>query len=251
MGKHFEDTTTVGVSAWIGTEVPKLVYDCLLNNISLFDKYHLFISPEVQPVFEAMPYQVFKKIIFHPITTIQGKVIIEDMELTGNEFSDYLRLFPIEGLPEALYVDTDMYLYNKFLIKELFQLGLQYFFFPCKSFYFRYSNEAYLNMATVWMTKTGKEAFEEERERFREIVKQPHRYTATGPRLLSDLENPELPREIHEADLDVRVLNKGTFTIRKKGTSIGCHLCASMLEELGLEYHSIVDKGASLILKLN
>lgn len=268
MSKHFtKGAKTIGISSWFNKEgkIPELEKACIIHNSQFFDEFYL-VSNLDEDFFDSS----ITRIKVGDFSEELGKIYYEGVYYKPNEFSDLLRVSACEilNVDKVMAVDTDEWLYNQFLIKEVFEESILSIFSWCKNYYLKYIPETledptemeryqYLNMAVVFQTRRDPILANIKKALISTVTEGVNRYTDTGPGLLGRFRTTfdksirrTYQNKIKACDLDMRTLGEGVTQIEKSPFAFGCHLCASFLEELGYTLLEVKDSGNKIEIRL-
>jgi hypothetical protein len=232
-----ENAKTIGLSLWLGP-MPNYIKDTIINNSDYFDEFYC-ITPEV----------------FH---TGQVKVLpveplykyLKDLRLDylkPNFISDIVTYSAIQVLikykilvKKVMVVDADYWLYNRFLIKDIFEKCNNFICLKDSNYYLQNDTDYYYNAGVSFDLESSNESM----MYLEEAVKlcDPNMYyTTIGPRLInSSWSRERLDKILHSSKiepfaLDPHVLYKGVNKVNLKHGSLGFHYTHSVIKGLGLQ----------------
>lgn len=252
---HLRRNKRVGFSLWVGF-LPIAQRQCMRNNAKYFDEFYLLTNKYRS---EGLDGVIVKEIpdlierIFGLITNDDLKNIL-DGHHTPARASDILTYMPTKALNElagidcesVMYVDTDYFIYSKFILKEIFTLDHQLAFIRDNNYYLRYPDKTYVNACLSYQGIHNEEIDERVQLaffRYLNKVKTADGFTygATGPGFTNSMIARELSTvlDLEPHTLDPRYLLVGMNTVDINRGSLGIHLAATLPKEVNRTVESI------------
>lgn len=256
----------VGVSLWLGQSVPTFVLDCINNNMKYFQDFY-FITNDKDNISEGIVILDPDKLLNYVdkyLENVEDKTYARS-DMHPAQISDILCYKGLEIMKEygvdlqaLMVVDTDIFLYNQFLINELFSNCKDYCCFKDENLYIKYLPNEY-----TYNTGCSFSCIEEDKE-LKDLIdaevmrrlSKSMRYTAIGPGLVnspvfrSRFEKGVYSSNIQPFSFDPHTANYGRNIYKVKKYSLGLHITHSIVKEIGLDIDVVFQRGNEIILML-
>lgn len=254
---HLRNCKTVGISVWLGSVIGDVDRCCVINNAKYFDQF-ILLSDQEQGLEKYGVTCVTRSNMLELIMTSVPEALSKYITIEyykPNYASDILTYFPFEvlnriGVPNSIeaimYLDTDYFVYSKFIIKELFS-HMTYdhwmMFMKDANLYAFIPGDSYIN--AHWSLSVNNWCIFEKVKCFKDYFNSSFykqgRYTCLGPGFTTTNYWKSFAKvaPIDYHTFDPRYSYEGENIVPIKEGAMGIHLVASMHKEVGLVLSSI------------
>lgn len=260
---HLNQIRTIGLTMWVGNEIPRPNKLVLLNNANYFDVIYLVTN--IEDIY--VPDNVVK-ISFDEFKKYSNSMFKMDLDLHPAQWSDLLSYFGNNFLNsiditinKLIYFDLDFLIYNKFLLKEIFNYNYRFLSLRDENLYVRYIGREVYNTGCTLQVDVNDPSIHEIYLLVSEVLldKNNNRYTKIGPGLLNSDKATDLRdrfrthpfNNIEPHSLNPVELYEGRIEIPLNKFSLGFHATFSIAKEIGYTIEVIKKRENKIILEVS
>lgn len=231
----------VGVSIYLGT-IPNWQRSVIINNSQILDKLYLITDDEeFSPEIDNLIILSTDKYIEYVNNNIGPRnwtpnVDSDIVAYTGLEILEYYGY----SYDRLLYLDTDYFLYNKWILKELFSSCNETICMKDENLYIKYDNEYLYNAGCIFLVKGNYLQNEFYKDLLNVIDSVEYSYTATGPgitnrQIYREIMDKNVYSKIEPYSLDPHTMFTGPNMYPFKQRSLGLHITNSVAKEINYQ----------------
>lgn len=273
----------IGLTMWLGSFVPNPAIDSINNNLNLLDHFYLILSDDYEKDPNINHLKNNDKVTIITESTLNNYIdngtkykFLPDnckaVDLKANFKSDivaynsidFIRYATNVKLSKVLYLDADYFLYNRWVLRELFETCNSQIVLKDPNLYIKYLPNKDLFNAAVVLDVDGISADSDEiRKTLNEEVCErlknyPNiRYTAIGPGLtncakMRAIWEKNIYSNIEPFGMDIGVFaTEGVYEFPLKNMSMGVHITFSTFRQIGFEVSKVEITTNKVVVKID
>lgn len=265
---HMLNSHKVGVSLWIG-QAPTYIMQTVINNSRYFDEFYLITTKDSFKQFEKRKNFASDGNLIHvDVEKFEDYILSVTKGITylnAAQKSDILCYSALKFFNEFLdikvnsimVVDTDLWIYNRWLLKEIFNNCNEFICLKDQNLYVKYlPNKDLYNSGCSFdiinsMMYNNNILIQDALERISPNM----RYTAIGPGLVNsskyrEIFDKNIYSKIEPFSLDPHILHSGKNVYKLKSYSLGLHYTDSIIKEVGYQVFDIEQVNDEIIISV-